>query len=100
MRGQALLHACIRLDAQARAHISTLHQSTVALQRDVVGCTYSGEGACRDGGQSVCMHGLQGTDSMRTHVAHGLWIMDTCQSLIGKYASYGPLVGLTWLPRQ
>eukprot|EP00959_Pyramimonas_sp_CCMP1952_P467536 9491791-Pyramimonas_sp.AAC.3 len=40
MRGQALLHACIRLDAQGRAHISTLHQSTVALQRDVTAAVY------------------------------------------------------------
>ena len=80
MRGQAL-HACIRLDAQARAHISTFHQSTVALQRDVVvvGCTYSGEGACRDGGHSVCM---QGTESMRAHVAHGLWIMHSKQVFV------------------
>eukprot|EP00976_Prorocentrum_cordatum_P093965 1189608-Prorocentrum_minimum.AAC.2 len=41
--------------------------------------TYSGKGACRDGGHSVC---VQGTDSMRAHVAHGLWIMHIKQVFV------------------
>eukprot|EP00959_Pyramimonas_sp_CCMP1952_P449143 9404605-Pyramimonas_sp.AAC.1 len=39
MRGQTLLHACIRLDAQARAHIHVA-PIDVALQQDVVGCAH------------------------------------------------------------